>query len=143
MIVAWKYRISRSEIEKWRKSPPLIENFHQWKRNKKNKKLLLLARTVIIPGMVDSSTRAYTRARKRGEGAHVNAAAAVNYEWSSLDLSFSLIVSYALHRYPLSTELYNNLMPDIISYLLSGRLPALPYSFLYESWKAAAEQMER
>lgn len=89
--------------------------------------------------------RVHTREPEKtwGEGAHVNAAAAVDYEWSSLDLSFSLIVSYALRRYPLSTELYNNLMPDIISYLLSGRLPALPYSFLYESWKAAAEQMER
>lgn len=38
---------------------------------------------------------------------------------------------------------YNNLMPDIISYLLSGRLPELPYSSLYESWKARSRVLPR
>ena len=115
--------------------PTAAERKREKKENKKRKRIACAIREKnnSVVG-VDSCTRSHTRGRK---GRRVRCAA-VDYEWSSLDLSFSLIVSYALYRTYCRPELYNNLMPDIISYLLSGRLPGLPYSFLYESWKAAA-----
>lgn len=53
---------------------------------------------------------------------------------------FGLIVSHALRRAHCRPWLYNNLMPDIISYLLSGWLPDLPYSF--PLWKPKSDRTD-